>query len=67
MRKEQCLRFFFFYKNQDEIQKKTVWCDIRKGYFVWRREIFERVRLTTAKRKKKTKPEGAEKKRVSQR
>ena len=51
MRKEQCLRFF--YKNQDEIQKKTIWCDIRKGYFVWRKEIFERVRLTTAKRKKK--------------
>ena len=50
MRKEQCLRFF--YKNQDEIQKKTIWCDIRKGYFVWRKEIFERVRLTTAKRKK---------------
>ena len=58
MRKEQCLRFFT--KTQDEIQKKTVWCDIRKGYFVWRREIFERVRLTTAK-EKKTKPEGEEK------
>ena len=62
MRKEQCLRFFF-YKNQDEIQKKKVWCDIRRGYFVWRREIFERVRLTTAKRKKKRNQKEKKKKR----
>ena len=43
-----------------KFRKKTIWCDIRKGYFVWRKEIFERVRLTTAKRKR-TKPEGEEK------
>ena len=46
-----------------KFRKKTIWCNIRKGYFVWRKEIFERVRLTTGKRKKKTKPEGEEKKR----
>ena len=50
-----------------KFRKKTIWCNIRKGYFVWRKEIFERVRLTTGKRKKKTKPEGEEKKKgVSQ-
>ena len=63
-RKEQCLRFF--HKNQDEIQKKTIWCNIRKGYFVWRKEIFERVRLTTAKRKKKRNQKEKKKKGVSQ-
>ena len=52
MRKEQCLRFFFTKTKMKFRKKKTIWCDIRKGYFVWRREIFERVRLTTAKRKK---------------
>ena len=53
--------FEIFSKNQEEIWKKNNFGNIRKGYFVWRKEIFfERVRLTTAKRKK-TKPEGEEK------
>ena len=37
MMKEQCCEIFS--KNQEEIQKKVLG-DIRKGYFVWRKEIF---------------------------
>ena len=35
MRKEQCLRFFSKTKRKF---RKTIWGDIRKGYFVWRQE-----------------------------
>ena len=38
MMKEQC--FEIFSNNQEEIQKKTILGDIRKRYFVWRKEIF---------------------------
>ena len=50
MMKEQCLRFFSKTKRKF---RKNNFGDKRKGYFVWREEIFERVRLTTGKRKKK--------------
>ena len=33
--------FEIFFKNQEEIQKKNVE-DIRRGYFVWRKEIFSK-------------------------
>ena len=51
--------FEIFFENQEEIQIKNNFGDIRKGFFVWIKEIFfERVRLKTAK---KTKPKGEEK------
>ena len=59
MMKEQCLRFF--QKPRGNSGTKNNFGDIRKGYFVWRKDFFERVRLTTAKRKKKTEPKGEEK------
>ena len=41
-----------FFQKPRGTQKKINFGDIRKGYFVWRRDIFfERVRLTMAKRK----------------
>ena len=53
--------FEIFFEKPRGILEKNNFGNIRKGYFVWRKEIFfEGVRLTTATRKK-TKPKGEEK------
>ena len=49
-------------KNDDreEIQKKMG--DVRKGYFVWKKEILVRKgKIENGQRTKKTKPKGEEK------
>ena len=53
MMKEQCFEIF---SNTKRKSRKKNLDDIRKGYFVWKKEIFfDRVRLKTAERKKETK------------
>ena len=65
--KEQCLRFLYQTPRGNSV--KNNFGNLRKGYFVWRKEIFFRKsKIDNGQKKKKTEPKGEEKlKGVSQR
>ena len=49
-------------KNDDREEIKKKLGDVRKGYFVWKKEIFVRKgKIENGQRTKKTKPKGEEK------
>ena len=56
MMKEQCLRFFS--KTKRKFRKNKILVTLEKDILCGEKIFFERVRLTTAKRKKKTEPKG---------
>ena len=39
MKNDERTMFDIFSKTKRKFRKKKIWCDIRKGYFVWRKDL----------------------------